>query len=232
MTRELPCELAGCRVVVLTTFEMDEYVFRSLRAGASGFLSKDIDPEELRRAVRVVAEGNGTFYNQPMAAGSIYTVAGHANTGSVGDGGSATTAELNSPAGLLLDAPGNTLIADAADNRIRVLAATHQVNRVAALAVAAAEIITFGKSYMEQIVRNARALGAALLATCSGGSRNRPFGRARGFECGRIAGSSTRENRGRRHPISRGAAARESLRRQGARKLRRRDDRRADYQPG
>ncbi|WP_043791846.1 response regulator [Amycolatopsis balhimycina] len=51
-------ELAGCRVVVLTTFEMDEYVFRSLRAGASGFLSKDIDPEELRRAVRVVAAGD------------------------------------------------------------------------------------------------------------------------------------------------------------------------------
>src|SRR5437764_1227368 len=74
--------------------------------------------------IRVVAAATGTFYGQAMAAGSIYTVAGHANTGSVGDGGSATTAELNSPAGLLLDAPGNTLIADAADNRIRVLAAT------------------------------------------------------------------------------------------------------------
>src|SRR5437588_8957334 len=43
-----------------------------------------------------------------------------------------------------------------------VLAATHQVNRVAALAVAAAEMIAYGKAYMAQIVRNAQALGAAL----------------------------------------------------------------------
>src|SRR6185436_15764918 len=43
-----------------------------------------------------------------------------------------------------------------------VLAATHQVNRVAALAVSAAEMITFGRVYMAQIVRNAQALGAAL----------------------------------------------------------------------
>jgi hypothetical protein len=74
--------------------------------------------------VRVVAATSGTFYNQPMAAGSIYTVAGHGNTGSVGDGGSATAAELASPAGLLLDASGNTLIADPGHNRVRVLAGT------------------------------------------------------------------------------------------------------------
>jgi len=43
-----------------------------------------------------------------------------------------------------------------------VLAATHQVNRVAALAVSAAEMIAYGKAYMAQIVRNAQALGAAL----------------------------------------------------------------------
>ncbi len=74
--------------------------------------------------VRVVAATSGTFYNQPMAAGSIYTVAGHANTGSVGDAGTAITAELASPDGLLLDASGNTLIADTGDSRIRVLAGT------------------------------------------------------------------------------------------------------------
>ena len=74
--------------------------------------------------VRVVAAGSGTFYNQPMAAGSIYTVASHGNTGSVGDGASATAAELASPAGLLLDAAGNTLIADTGHSRIRVLAGT------------------------------------------------------------------------------------------------------------
>jgi DNA-binding NarL/FixJ family response regulator len=50
--------LAGVRVVVLTTFELDEYVFEALRAGASGFLLKDIDPDDLRQAVRVVAAGD------------------------------------------------------------------------------------------------------------------------------------------------------------------------------
>lgn len=50
--------LENVRVVILTTFETDEYVFDALRAGASGFLVKDTDPEELLRAVRVVARGD------------------------------------------------------------------------------------------------------------------------------------------------------------------------------
>jgi DNA-binding NarL/FixJ family response regulator len=50
-------ELAGTRVVVLTTFELDEYVFDAIRYGASGFLIKDTKPAELLRAVRVVAGG-------------------------------------------------------------------------------------------------------------------------------------------------------------------------------
>jgi DNA-binding NarL/FixJ family response regulator len=50
-------ELAGVRVVVLTTFELDEYVFEALRAGASGFLVKHTEPSELVRAVRAVAAG-------------------------------------------------------------------------------------------------------------------------------------------------------------------------------
>jgi DNA-binding NarL/FixJ family response regulator len=50
-------ELAGTRVVVLTTFELDEYVFGALRAGASGFLLKDLEPTDLIAAVRVVAAG-------------------------------------------------------------------------------------------------------------------------------------------------------------------------------
>jgi DNA-binding NarL/FixJ family response regulator len=49
--------LVGVRVLVLTTFELDEYVFEALAAGASGFLLKNTDPVELLRAVRVVAEG-------------------------------------------------------------------------------------------------------------------------------------------------------------------------------
>ncbi len=49
--------LAKVRVVMLTTFELDEYVFGALRDGASGFVLKDSPPDELLRAVRVVAEG-------------------------------------------------------------------------------------------------------------------------------------------------------------------------------
>jgi DNA-binding NarL/FixJ family response regulator len=48
---------SGTRVVVLTTFELDEYVFEALRAGASGFLLKDIEPDDLRNAVRIAARG-------------------------------------------------------------------------------------------------------------------------------------------------------------------------------
>ena len=47
-----------CRVVILTTFERDDYVFEALQAGASGFLLKNAPPEELLRAVRVVAAGD------------------------------------------------------------------------------------------------------------------------------------------------------------------------------
>jgi DNA-binding NarL/FixJ family response regulator len=49
--------LGGTRVLVLTTFELDEYVFEALRSGASGFLVKHIEPVELVRAVREVAAG-------------------------------------------------------------------------------------------------------------------------------------------------------------------------------
>lgn len=49
--------LSGVRVVVLTTFELDEYVFEAIRAGAAGFLVKHTEPADLVRAVRVVADG-------------------------------------------------------------------------------------------------------------------------------------------------------------------------------
>jgi DNA-binding NarL/FixJ family response regulator len=49
--------LTNTRVIVLTTFELDEYVFGALRAGASGFLLKDVEPIDLLNAVRVVAGG-------------------------------------------------------------------------------------------------------------------------------------------------------------------------------
>ncbi|MFD7135030.1 response regulator [Streptomyces sp. NPDC059894] len=50
--------LARVRVVILTTFEVDDYVVRSLRAGASGFLGKGSEPEELLNAIRVAAAGD------------------------------------------------------------------------------------------------------------------------------------------------------------------------------
>jgi DNA-binding NarL/FixJ family response regulator len=59
-TREICSDesLAGVKVVILTTFESDEYVYGAIRAGASGFLLKDIEPVELIHAVRVVARGD------------------------------------------------------------------------------------------------------------------------------------------------------------------------------
>jgi DNA-binding NarL/FixJ family response regulator len=58
-TRQIVADprLTGVRVVVLTTFELDEYVFEAMRAGASGFLVKHTEPADLVRAVRVVASG-------------------------------------------------------------------------------------------------------------------------------------------------------------------------------
>jgi DNA-binding NarL/FixJ family response regulator len=50
--------LAATRIVILTTFELDEYLFEALRVGASGFLVKDTEPVELLRGVRAVAAGD------------------------------------------------------------------------------------------------------------------------------------------------------------------------------
>ena len=57
-TRRITAALPEVRVVVLTTFSLDEYVFDALRAGASGFLLKDTEPAELVRALRVVHDGD------------------------------------------------------------------------------------------------------------------------------------------------------------------------------
>jgi len=54
--------LRDVRVIVLTTFELDDYVFGALRAGASGFLLKDVEPSELLHAVRVVAAGDALLH--------------------------------------------------------------------------------------------------------------------------------------------------------------------------
>ncbi|MBO0832552.1 MAG: response regulator transcription factor, partial [Actinobacteria bacterium] len=59
-TRQIAADddLAGVRVIILTTFESDEYVYQAIRAGASGFLVKDAEPDDLIHAVRVVARGD------------------------------------------------------------------------------------------------------------------------------------------------------------------------------
>ena len=65
----------------------------------------------------------GSFFGQAMAAGRIYAVAGTGRDGYTGDGGPARSAELDRPFGMAFDGSGNLIIADAWNNRIRVLAA-------------------------------------------------------------------------------------------------------------
>ena len=57
-TRRLLAADGGPRVLILTTFDADEYVYKAMKAGASGFLLKDVRPEQLADAVRVVAAGD------------------------------------------------------------------------------------------------------------------------------------------------------------------------------
>jgi len=60
-TRRLVASGSPARVLILTTFDLDEYVYEAIRAGASGFLLKDVQPVELVDAIRVVAAGNALF---------------------------------------------------------------------------------------------------------------------------------------------------------------------------
>jgi DNA-binding NarL/FixJ family response regulator len=76
-TRRITADDAIARVLILTTFDLDDYVYDALRAGASGFMLKDRPPEELVEAVRIVADGDallspsvtrrliGEFANRP-----------------------------------------------------------------------------------------------------------------------------------------------------------------------
>jgi hypothetical protein len=80
------------------------------------------DEDNIR--VRVVAASTGTFYGQAMTAGDIYTVAGNGTPGYSGDGAPATKAQLQSPQRVAVDGAGNVVIADTANYRIRVAAAS------------------------------------------------------------------------------------------------------------
>ncbi len=72
--------------------------------------------------VRVVPARSGVFYGRPMRAGDIYTIAGTDAGGFSGDGGPATSAELQSPAGLAVDPAGNVVVADTGNDRLRLIA--------------------------------------------------------------------------------------------------------------
>ncbi|MGY5765636.1 response regulator [Brachybacterium sp. DNPG3] len=71
------------RIIMLTTFDMDEYVFQALQAGASGFLLKDTPPQELARAVHVVAHGEAML--SPTVTRRMLTHFSDANPGSRSD---------------------------------------------------------------------------------------------------------------------------------------------------
>ncbi len=68
-------DLAGVRVIVLTTFELDEYVVAAMAAGASGFLDKGVDPDVLLDAIRVVAAGDALL--TPRATRALLTSIDH-----------------------------------------------------------------------------------------------------------------------------------------------------------
>jgi DNA-binding NarL/FixJ family response regulator len=77
-TRRILAEPDPPRVLVLTTFDLDEYVFAALRAGASGFLLKDAPEEQLTAAIRVAADG-GALFSPSVTRKLIERFAGHAD---------------------------------------------------------------------------------------------------------------------------------------------------------
>lgn len=70
-------QLAAVRIIILTTFESDEYIFSALRAGASGFLVKDTEPADLIHAIKVVAGGDALL-SPSVTRRLIATIAGRA----------------------------------------------------------------------------------------------------------------------------------------------------------
>ncbi|MFF2331335.1 MULTISPECIES: response regulator [unclassified Streptomyces] len=81
-------QLADVRVVMLTTFEVDEYVVQSLRAGASGFLGKGAEPDELLNAIRIAAAGEALL--SPVATKGLIATFLAQGGSSGGDGPSPT----------------------------------------------------------------------------------------------------------------------------------------------
>jgi DNA-binding NarL/FixJ family response regulator len=89
-------KLADTRVIVVTTFEIDEYVFRALQAGASGFILKDTAPAELVRAIRVVAGGEALLSPSPGDQGDDH--AHHLDPGADGHPRAVLADQIGRPA--------------------------------------------------------------------------------------------------------------------------------------
>ncbi|GGX16675.1 response regulator [Streptomyces noursei] len=84
-------ELTGVRVVILTTFEVDDYVVQSLRAGASGFLGKGAEPDELLHAIRIAAGGEALL--SPAATKGLIAKFLAQGAGAAGEGPGGADAE-------------------------------------------------------------------------------------------------------------------------------------------
>ena len=82
-TRRIVAAGAAARVLILTTFDLDEYAFAGLRAGASGFLLKDVPPDQLTAAIRAVAAGDAVV--APRVTRRLLDAFAHALPESPGD---------------------------------------------------------------------------------------------------------------------------------------------------
>ena len=109
-------QLSGVKVVVLTTFDDDEHVFGALRAGASGFLVKDVEPDELLQAVRVVARGDAllapSVTRSLIAAFTSGAYAGPGAPAGPGAAGGQTGSGGRPPGGTRISDPGVAALTD------------------------------------------------------------------------------------------------------------------------
>jgi DNA-binding NarL/FixJ family response regulator len=105
--------LSSTRILVLTTFELDEYVFGALRAGASGFLLKDVEPVALIEAVRVIADGQALL--SPQVTGRLIEAF-------VSSTASSTSPSTGPPAASSDGAAADSVLADLTPREREVLA--------------------------------------------------------------------------------------------------------------
>ncbi|MDQ2726654.1 MAG: response regulator transcription factor [Actinomycetota bacterium] len=103
-TRRVVAETPSARVLVLTTFDLDEYAFSALRFGASGFLLKDVPPAELAAAIRTVASGDA------VVAPSVTRRLLDAYAGKLPDLRDRSEAAVGSPVDLLTDREREILV--------------------------------------------------------------------------------------------------------------------------